>query len=509
MGDGMITGLNARLTILFAVTVMAVLPALCVPQIQSNWGYHNDEPTKVIQILDGVWNLRHPPLMLGLVDMLSKLAGWTDAQQVAVCGRLLSAVSVGIAVACCMLIAALRAGTMAGLGTGVILLFQPYLFEIGHYFKEDSVFLAGLMAALLAMFCCEQSRGRWPEVFLAVALALTVSAKYIGWCLLPPLLLFCRLNRKKYAGRAAHYWLWPLAVSALLILALNAPLLANWHGFREALGDEIYRLEKGDYGMNAAHSMAFNYLALLAIQVPPPLLSGYLFYLCYRLARYRSTGPAEWIFLGLPLLALALLALTEKYSERYVLPLLVLTYTAGFYGVLAAAGELLKERQRILPLKAALAVLMAASSCVFTFGNWSKIYRGFQHDSRAELTAWIRGNLPADAMIAEDSYAKINPYDLQERVLINNFFVADIGSIEELKRMGVTHVIISYDVYHRFVDGSVKPPPNQRDDFQRRKLFYETARKERKVLWQDVNANPKALHPGLMLIELPDEPVLN
>jgi nicotinamidase-related amidase len=74
-------------------------------------------------------------------------------------------------------------------------------------------------------------------------------------------------------------------------------------------------------------------------------------------------------------------------------------------------------------------------------------------------------------------------------------------ALDELRALGVTHLVISYDVYHRFVDGSAAPPPGQAAAFARRQLFYETARRQ-KILWQDASADPKALHPGLTLVEL-------
>jgi hypothetical protein len=494
-------GLKLRLTILSAVAAFAIL-LLCVPQIYFNWGYHNDEPTKVTQILDGVWNLRHPPLMLGVVSLLGKLTGQQDPQRIVEYGRWVSVLSIGALLLACLGIASLRAGAAAGLAAGLLLLFHPYVFEVAHYFKEDSMFLAAEMGVLLLLFYCERTPGHRAEIFLAVILALAVSAKYIGWGLLPLVLLFVTLNRKKYAGRWCWFWGWPLAAFVVLALLINLPLVANWHGFRESLGDEMYRLEKGDYGMHSSGSMGRRYVFLVLQQMPPVLVFGYLFYVLYRLCRWRSTAVAEWIFLGTPLLTLALLALTAKYSERYILPVLVPATVAAVYGPLLVLGEWLRGRTCFAQASKIIAAVLLVGSGWWLWGEWYKIYDGFRHDSRMELTEWICRNLPEDALIAQDTYAKINPYDLQQRVLIDNFFVADIGSLDELRRMGVTQVIISYDVYHRFVDGSVNPPKNQLQDFERRRLFYETARRKLKILWQDDNANPKALHPGLMLIQL-------
>jgi hypothetical protein len=337
------------------------------------------------------------------------------------------------------------------------------------------------------MFACERAAGR--GVWLGVALALTVSVKYSGWLLAPAVALFVW-------WRGGKHWSLAVGVFVLLTLTVNLPLLVNWAGFREAFGDEIYRLGRGDYGMASSSGMMRNYLVLAAGQIPWPLLAGYLIYLACRLRRCRSTSPAEWIFLGAPLLTLAALALTAKYSERYILPLTGTVITAGMYGALTVVRE--SFGRPVVTVSAA--VLLTVSGCVWPGGKWLAIYRGFQRDSHAELTAWINTHLPADAVIAQDTYAKIDPYDLQGRVLMDNFFVADIGGLDELRALGVTHLIISYDVYHRFVDGGTRPPPNQAADFARRRSFYETARRQ-KILWQDANANPKALHPGLMLIE--------
>ncbi|MDR1192311.1 MAG: glycosyltransferase family 39 protein [Verrucomicrobiales bacterium] len=476
--------MSARVFVLSALALSAALLLAGVPQLHFGWGWHNDEPTKVLQILDGAWNLRHPPLMLELVSAATRTLRLTDGQAVAFCGRLLSLLAAGTVMVGGMWLAGRQAGTLAGLGAGLVLFFQPALFEAGHYFKEDALFLAALMLTFTALFACERSAGRGAWLGLGAALALTVSVKYSGWLLVPAVALFAGLRGGKH---------WPLTLAALVLLtlAVNLPLLTDWRGFRESFGDELYRLGHGDYGMSSARSLAWNYLALAARQIPWPLLAGYIIYAGWRLR--RGATPAEWIFLAVPPLTLAALALTAKYSERYLLPLTVTVSVAGLYGPL-----LMTKRPA---LKITLAVALTVSGCVWTGGAWLGLHRGFQHDSRAELTAWICRHLPADAVIAEDTYAKINQYALQGRVLLDNFFAADIGPLDELRALGVTHLIISYDVYHRFVDGSAAPPSGQAADFARRRLFYETARRQ-KILWHDANANPKALHPGLTLVEL-------
>ncbi|MDR2463671.1 MAG: hypothetical protein LBD30_07835, partial [Verrucomicrobiales bacterium] len=87
--------MSARLTFGLAAAWLAVLLWAGLPQIHFGWGYHNDEPTKVLQILDNAWNLRHPPLMLELVDAVARALRLADGQDIAVCGRLLSLLAVG------------------------------------------------------------------------------------------------------------------------------------------------------------------------------------------------------------------------------------------------------------------------------------------------------------------------------------------------------------------------------------------------------------------------------
>ena len=81
-------------------------------------------------------------------------------------------------------------------------------------------------------------------------------------------------------------------------------------------------------------------------------------------------------------------------------------------------------------------------------------------------------------------------------------FAADIGTIDELKKRGVTHVAVSESDYGRFFLRGLKPQESGKADFQRRKAFYERLLREEKLVFDNDRGTVIYLHPGIRVYEL-------
>jgi hypothetical protein len=76
-------------------------------------------------------------------------------------------------------------------------------------------------------------------------------------------------------------------------------------------------------------------------------------------------------------------------------------------------------------------------------------------------------------------------------------YVADIGTIPELRAKGVTYVLITESTYKKFEREGLKPKQGEVAKYESRKLFYATLRRD----FDPVRVWPRGtvlyLHPGL------------
>jgi len=495
----MMERLNLKAALGLTAVLVAILLGLLLPQCRFNWVWHNDEPTKIIQIQSREWNLRHPPMLVTLTSFLSGEAGRQNQQRIAEIGRCLSALGLALMLASAVLLVWFRAGAVAGIAAGLLLILQPDFFEIGHYFKEDTLFLGGWMFCWLALFWVEQEPGRRPLWLAALALALVVSSKFVGWLMLP--VIVAGLWRLRGGEGLKREGPGPLLLFLVLTLWWNYPLLVHWQWFCESMNDEIVRLQVGDYGVALAHPVRA-YWDLLWQQVPSLFIYSTVLYLLYGLWR-RSFKVVEWAMLFYLLVYAGGLTRSAKYSDRYMLPVTLGFYLAGLYGPLLMLRDWLQRGvwvRRVLQTLA-LSALMGFALW-FKLPQWLSLYDGFRHDARLEMADWMKKNLPPNVLVAEDGYVKLEPKQLGGRPVVEDLFVADLGSLEDLRAQGVTHVIISYDVYHRFVDGLITPKKGEEEEFNRRRDFYQGLLRSRGILWQEPKKSPVALHPGLTLVDI-------
>ena len=486
------------LTALFALALWAGLWGNGFP---SAW--HNDEPGKIQQVRQGSRNFHHPPLMLDVVALLAEVTGAkSDPEAVARLGRDFSAVCLALAAVGLALLGARLAGPVAGLVAGAALGSHPLLVECAHYFKEDSLHLLGLVAALWAgQIFWEHPRSRRCAVAFGMALGLCAAAKHSGWLMILVMAgvsgwLQFRLpleggppgppsGRRRVLSTGTtdgdvrppgKRWRMVLGVFAVTYLVMCWPMFQQ---LPLALGEILWEMRKlggGDYGMGlkTPHPL---YLWLIYNDygwTGSLLLAALLVVGLVQLV--KLTRPRDWavmVMAAYTLVYLVALAFTAKFSDRYGLPLvlgasLALGLGAARMGpwlarffhrgepapeVRAAKGGRLRSFivHRLTPAMSLLVVLV-----VFAPGRVHDLRErltGFATDSHEDLARFIRNHTPPGSVIAADAMA-LSPKAAvgSRRAVIGSWFAADLGTLEELSERGVRYVAFSRDVAHRYYE---------------------------------------------------------
>jgi hypothetical protein len=455
-----------------------------------SWEYHNDEPSKVQQVLEGWRNYRHPPLMLDVVVAVrAVLPGWDEPQAVVELGRMASALYGAAAVAVMADAAWMAAGPWAGLGVGLVLLSHGPSYEMAHYFKEDSLLLLGVAMLLHAVVALGgRPNPAWGGEFL-IAGWICVGAKWIGWV---PL-----LAAAIPAWRALAPWpCWRrgLALAFFLGVAVaGARYLWHWEVFALNGREEWDALWSGDYaaGVEVPHD---RYFSLLAKMGHPAL-----WWACVGLglaAAWRGMPGAAWA-LGCAGVGWVALAWMAKYSDRYAVPLVWLMVWLGVAGAAYSTARMPRVRGLVAPVATGL---MAAGLMLGQWDDFQARRSGFASDSRALLQAWLERQDTAGWRLARDQWSWVRlPAGPEPE---ESFFAADLGTIEELRARGITHVAVCYEVYHRYVDGSAHLAARADPVFRRREAFYRELLERGRLVWTVSNRHPKPLHPGLSLVDI-------
>ena len=193
-------------------------------------------------------------------------------------------------------------------------------------------------------------------------------------------------------------------------------------------------------------------------------------------------------------------------DKRIITIMAVATYLAA-KGLAETLDWLLKRDGRPAPWQP---VVVYAAFIVFAAcgvaAQWPSVAAQLANftpatDTRLVLAGWIRGNLPPDAVIAQDKYALMssapdNPdpraMTLEESQTVlpqtvmwtsSGGLAADLATLDELRRKGVTHVLVIPYRYENIVKRRLKPLGEYREIFERRAAFYRQLQSEGRLLW--------------------------
>lgn len=494
------------------------------------YSYHPDEGGKTGQIIGGIRNYHHPLLMLSVTDIVSRVAFIPrEPQPIVETGRWVSATFAAATVAVLALLAWLHYGAIVAWGTGVAVALQVDLFETAHYMKEDPTLLFGIALSLLAAHLWWRTPTRRTLLFLGIACGLAVSGKYLGIIVLifaVPMVVWCRaagaeLPRRTRLKRFG-------ATFGLTYLICNLPLFATKLSspFR-SIGNEVTGVAGGHRGITRElpHS---EYLETLHENVPLVVLVLGGIYASFLLLTARRRTATEWVTLLFPLGYLAAISCSPKIADRYLLPVSVLIPVLAMFG----AGEIgrMLHSEKLPARKWISYVAVFALAAWIACAEWPAFRRsfdGYGHDDPTAAAEWIKTHLPPDAVIAEDhrvslspkksdklkdkdkskgglKYAPSNDARVPQKIYSPNF-ASELGSFDELRANGVTHVAICKQSYGRYFKDETRPREGAKTAFDERREFYARVLEEGTLEKEWPPGTISYLQPGIKLFRIAPE----
>ena len=500
--------LAGRQPLILAVCLFALSLAFFGSNNGFSYLYAKETRKKADQVVEGWRNLHHPALMLTIADAavgLFKLD--RNRENVVRVGRWASAVYAALGATLLALVAYRFAGLIAGITAGLFLLFQPLIFELAHYFKEDSLLLLGMACVCFAAILYWDKQTLLRLTFLGFSCAFATSGKYagVGSLLIAfPLVLLASHHQR---GRIpwAHVLVF-LGGFAGFVLLLNIPALGDQAQFAASLGREVefvvhghatttrsvphlkyLDVFKGQIGIAASFFVAVS-VASLGRGRPLP----------------RPRTPA-WLMLIYVLAFTAVLSFSPKVSERYYLPVVGVMAVFVGTGVAVAAGFL---RERLTGRKVLQQMVPALCSAVAVLPQVPRTiecHQSFRNETRTRLAEFIRENLPADAVIASETRIYLGEFELPTSMVpaeLVSPFLPDAFSVDQLRERGVTHVAVYGGNSNKYTKKNLRPKKGQEEEFRRRKSFYEELAAETEAVWQCKGGRIGTLEPSLILYRI-------
>lgn len=491
--------------------------------------YHTDEPGKVEQILgQRPLNFHHPFLMLGAARIAA--AGAQSEQAVVQIGRWVSAAFTAAAIVGFSLMAYAWRGWIMGIAVGFTLMLHHQLFELSHYLKEDTALLFGVATTFLALHLFHRWPGRRTAALVGLGCGLAISGKYAGiivlFAALPVVLarrparfgpeeedLLLDASRRYPRGRCPSSVLANIGCLLLAMVAtvalINLPLLFSWKTAQESLARETQLVVEGQgLTQSVPHTKYWN---VFLANTTPVMWVLILAALWGAWSRRRHLRLVEWITIGFPFFMAIVLSFSPKDNDRYFLP------ATALFTVLAAVGA--GEIREFLPARfrrhayateivaGLLLALAQLPSWTEDRGGLLRYWSAFVQDDTAEVTEWLRQNVPRDAIVIKDEKVRLpdvlrnspNSPPLPFKLLSKDYAAdfAPHGTVEELLAQKISYVVITDSTFGKFERSDLKPKGKEAADYERRKQFYAELRRDTVPLIDRRRGTVIYLHPGL------------
>jgi hypothetical protein len=487
--------------LLWSIALFVVCFALNTRFNHFAWYYHPDEPGKVEQVKEGRWNMHHPLLLLGTTKLAASAThAGSNEQAIVEIGRNVSAAFMAAAVVALSVLAYAWRGWPAAFLTGALLATHHQLYELSHYFKEDSALLFGVALSLLAAWLYSERATLGRAAFLGAACALATSGKYIGAMMLVVAVPALIASKSEKPAR-----MWSVFVAAFLavLVLVNLPLFCGLGTFRESFGREVSLVVEGQGGATRRVPHA-EYWSIFRDNTTPAMWVALGIFLAARWRERRSLRLIEWLIIVLPFAYSIALSFSPKTNDRYFLPA---TAIFTLFAALAIAD---------LPRKWAIpaAILLFAAQ----FPSWSASRAGwlgydlaFQRDDNADLIDFLRTNVPADAVLLKENRIALpdpdrNKHSARAGVIpqkvIGRRYAADFASFDQLAAKGITHVIVSESDYGKFFLGSLHAQKGAETKFETSREFYRRLFDEADRIWERERSTVIYLHPGIRVYRL-------
>ena len=351
-----------------------------------------------------------------------------------------------------------------------------------HYMKEDCALVLGIATVFAAQAWVDKNHWRRSAILLGVSCAIAASAKYIGFIMI----VFAVGTLVTSLPQRWKALAWFAASFVILFAFINTSMLFSWTTATAGLFSEVQHVAVE--GHNHTRHSFFSSANIVALerQLIWPVTALALLY--YVVIRKRRLQPAELSMALFPPVYFALISLALVFQPRYLLPVSVSLHflaALGLIDVLAFIRKRLSDKTTIIAWAAVLGIVVVAQGIYC-----AKCLRQFALDSRYELHRWIAANAPWDAHLATDALVGLHNEKLNEInaeankgiQLTRKYMVGELGSLEEARKLGITHVATCDLIYQRFFDPDLISDGDEW--FAKTRAFYQELFREGKVVWQ-------------------------
>lgn len=463
--------------------------------------YSADEKVKIDFVRGEVNALNHPLLLMGTSRVAAQVFRAKSRESMVWTGRIISALFAAGAVLALMGVAAMLGGPSAAWAVGLIGATSPLLLVRAHYMKEDTALVLGLaLTALAATAYLRRSSARG-VLLLGAACAGAASGKYVGIVVLPfalPLIWFMLPQDRPWERKRVLIKFF--AAFLLTAAVINNHYLRHGRDFVQGLAFELNHVSTGHHGLTPDSVLA-KLVRSYFREIPWSTHVLAFLYLCLFIPTWRRRRSAEWMMFLFPILYFIMLSFSRIQFARYLLPVTVwIHYLAGM-GLAEGLRRLpLKARPRHALLASALVIVVLWQGA-FCLGALAQ----FADDGRERLARWTATHLPRQAVVLEDRYTRLStfkgwknfhaemPFEVK-----NMKWAAEIGSLEEARRQGITHIAVCSYSYGRFFSPNVKAVGGEEQHLDEFKAFYERLFREGELIWRSASG----MKPDVCLFRL-------
>jgi len=482
--------------------------------------YHWDEMSKSAQVKEGWRNLFHPLFILNTTE------AWVDATSdksvetytaITQTGRALSALWVALAVWCVAILAWRQGGWVAAFMVAVLSGLSLAALEAGHVFKEHSALLLGIAVALLGMDAYAEKRNNRRALWMGLAVGFALATKY-GAVVVLPFWVWMLLLRPDDGSNKTRNALLSVAgfVAAFVVVNFHPAWFSGGAHFGQAMQGEVSLLIHGHHGAGAAiphrifwerWKLAVPAVCFWTAMIAPWVVAA----LACRAKEGRAVSLARAGLLFAALANTVAISFVAKLSHEYLWPSLF--FMSLPIGVLAGCAVRLAGESFGVKYIAPATVAVVAGFAVLLQGplaSWSALMKGFQMDARRDLVRYIEREVPPDALIAQDQFVGLYCegdlflIEVEKQVpnrVIGDYFLADMGTVAELKARGVRYVAINMEQGCHYLEMKLISPTSG-EEFRRRQQFYQDLEREAELVWESKGGEPVQKRPWLRLYRM-------
>ena len=287
-----------------------------------------------------------------------------------------------------------------------------------------------------------------------------------------------------------------------VLFSINYQWIIDFRGLIAGFDIEVTSLTRPEKMQTVPHIRAV--IDQYRSGVPPFVALGAVLQIIHLAWRNGRKRPVEWMLLIFPAVFTVVLAWTPRLFDRHFLPVFVCLWVSAGLGWVNAIGWLWQRFPR-LPGSIPAATLSAVAVGLYLIHHpFTHLVRDLGDDHRADLAGWIRGHLPADAVIAQDDIVFLG--DSLPQKVISKHWIADFESLGALRAAGVTHVAMHRMVSGRYMSGG-KGLTGEKDgrDKGGRREFYRNLEAHAHRVWEIRDGDDGALNPALLLYALDPE----